>query len=342
MLEFSWVWVFFLLPLPVLCYWLLPHVKTTSDTALKTSLFSEWHTWSQDASYQNQASRIHYLISFIFWCLLLLALSRPQWIGEPIELPASGRDLLISIDVSGSMEQADFSINGRTANRFQAVQHILSDFIERRQGDRLGLILFGERAYLQTPLTFDLTTVRTMLMESEIGLAGKRRTAIGDSIGLAVKRLKDRPEENRVLILLTDGQSNAGEVEPIDAAKLAKVAGVRIYTIGIGSDVQIVNDPFFGKRKINPSKDLDEATLKEVAKLTDGLYFRAKDEHELKNIYIELDKLEPVEVEKETYRPVKELYYYPLILLFIIYCLLLFFQMVTHKKVSFKRSSQHV
>jgi Ca-activated chloride channel family protein len=219
---------------------------------------------------------------------------------------------MISVDISGSMEARDLQLNGQPASRLWVVKHILADFIDRREGDRLGLILFGENAYLQTPLTFDLNTIRQMLLETEIGLAGASKTAIGDGIGLAVKRLKDRPAENRVLILLTDGQNNAGALDPIEAAKLAKHAGVKIYTIGVGADEMIINDLLFGSRKINPSEELDEKTLTAIAELTGGRYFRARDEQELREIYRLLDELEPVEDEGETYRPVKELYYWPL------------------------------
>jgi Ca-activated chloride channel family protein len=312
MFELAWPWVLALLPLPLLCYWLLPEAEDTQSSALRTSLFSRWRSLSSTHRVSSSGRGWHLLLSIIFWLLFILALARPQWIGEPVELPATGRDLMISVDISGSMEARDLQLNGQPASRLWVVKHILADFIDRREGDRLGLILFGENAYLQTPLTFDLNTIRQMLLETEIGLAGASKTAIGDGIGLAVKRLKDRPAENRVLILLTDGQNNAGALDPIEAAKLAKHAGVKIYTIGVGADEMIINDLLFGSRKINPSEELDEKTLTAIAELTGGRYFRARDEQELREIYRLLDELEPVEDEGETYRPVKELYYWPL------------------------------
>ncbi len=321
MFELAWPWVLTLLPLPLLCYFILPKAEDAQSTALRTSLFNRWRGLESAKGEQSGSQWWHLALSSILWSLLLLALARPQWVGEPIELPASGRDLMISVDISGSMEARDLQLNGEPASRLWVVKHILADFIERREGDRLGLILFGENAYLQTPLTFDLTTINHMLLETEIGLAGASKTAIGDGIGLAVKRLKERPAENRVLILLTDGQNNAGALDPIEAAKLAKHAGVRVYTIGVGADEMVINDLLFGPRKVNPSEELDEETLTAIADMTGGRYFRARDEQELKEIYRLLDELEPVEDEGEIYRPVKELYYWPLIVAFVMYLL---------------------
>jgi Ca-activated chloride channel family protein len=187
---------------------------------------------------------------------------------------------------------------------------VAADFIEHRQGDRIGLILFGEQAYLQTPLTFDLKTVQTLLSEAVIGLAGQA-TAIGDAIGLAVKRLRQHKHSNKVLILLTDGANTAGTVSPLVAADLAAKENLKIYTIGIGADEMIVRD-FFGSRRINPSADLDEATLKAIAKKTGGKYFRARDTDELRQIYKLLDKLEPVEKDLQHFRPRIALYPWPL------------------------------
>ncbi len=328
MFEFSWWWSFLLIPLPLLLYFILPAARDSDSTALRTSLFSRWQNFTQHGA-SARGSWIHLLLSTLLWLCLLTAIARPQWIGEPVELPATGRDLMISMDISGSMDAQDLQLNGNPASRLWVVKHILSDFIERRDGDRLGLILFGENAYLQTPLTFDLKTISLMLLETEIGLAGASKTAIGDGIGLAVKRLKERPAENRVLILLTDGQNNAGALDPIEAAKLAKHAGIKIYTIGVGADELVIND-IFGRRKVNPSEELDEETLIAIAEMTAGKYFRARDEQELKQIYTELDKLEPVEEEGEIFRPIKELYYFPLLIGLALYFLVYF---VTHTQL---------
>jgi Ca-activated chloride channel family protein len=188
----------------------------------------------------------------------------------------------------------------------------------------VGLILFGERAYLQAPLTFDRKTVRTLLDESVIGLAGQF-TAIGDAIGLAVKRLRERDQKNRVLILLTDGANTAGEVDPIQATRIAAEAGLKIYTVGIGADAMLVNSRF-GRRQVNPSRNLDEKALRNIAELTGGRYFRARDTQEMEKIYAELDRLEPVTEEELNYRPTKSLYMWPLSISLILAALLVLYQ----------------
>jgi Ca-activated chloride channel family protein len=207
-------------------------------------------------------------------------------------------------------------INKQRVDRLTATKWVAGDFINRRVGDRLGLILFGTQAYLQTPLTFDRKTVLTLLNESAIGLAGDN-TAIGDAIGLAVKRLKDQPANSRVLILMTDGANTAGEVSPLKAAELAAENQLKIYTIGIGADEMVVRS-FFGSHKVNPSRDLDENTMIKIAQRTGGRYFRARNTDELNNIYMLLDKLEPIEKDKQYFRPRSELYFWPLALALLI------------------------
>ena len=239
-----------------------------------------------------------------------MASMRPQWLGELVEIPVSGRDLMMAVDLSGSMQEEDFVVNGRKVNRLVATKKVAGEFIQRRIGDRIGLILFGEQAYLQTPLTLDRETVQILLQESAIGLAGQS-TAIGDAIGLAVKRLRTHEESNRVLILLTDGANTSGAVEPLEAADLAAKEGLKIYTIGVGADEMIVRG-FFGNKRVNPSADLDEETLTAIAKKTGGLYFRARDTKELEKIYKVLDKLEPIERDVKRFRPRSALYFWPL------------------------------
>ncbi len=312
MFELVWPWIWLLAPLPIAIWWF--NQRKEQQQALKAPLFLQWQQFNQQ--HHETSFKFPWLL-FLVWLLLLLAASRPQWIGDPIRLPASGRDLMVSIDVSGSMEMKDMVVERRQVDRLLAVKYILNDFIERRQGDRIGLILFGEQAYLQTPLSFDLKTVKIMLNESEIGLAGPSATAIGDSIGLAVKRLRNRNAKNRVLILLTDGVNNAGILEPIQASQLAEHAGITIYTIGIGAEEVITNNGLF-RRKFNPSRELDEKTLTQVAEITGGRYFRARDTQELDQIYKIIDDLEPVEEEQESYRPTKALFFIPLLLILLI------------------------
>jgi len=246
---------------------------------------------------------------YLLWLLLVLALARPQYVGEQIQLPMTGRDLMLVVDISPSMEERDMVIQGRPSNRLQAVKYVLDDFISRREGDRLGLILFGTEPYVQAPLTFDLETVRTLLQEAGVGMAG-RATAIGDAVGLAVKRLRQRPQDQRVVILLTDGANTAGEIQPDKAIEIASAAGVRLYTIGIGAESMLQRD-LFGTRRINPSRDLDEALLTRMAQSTGGQYFRARDLKELERIYDSIDQLEPIEQDARFYRPVQDLFWLP-------------------------------
>ncbi len=235
-------------------------------------------------------------------------------------MPSSGRDLLMAVDISGSMEQTDMAIAGRRVTRLMAVKKVIGDFVVRRNSDRMGLILFGAQAYLQAPLTYDRKTVNQLLQEAQIGFAG-RETAIGDAIGLAVKRLRDRPDASRVLVLLTDGANTAGQLSPDKATELAQQAKIKIYTIAFGAESMEVPG-IFGSRTVNPSRDLDEPTMVNIAEKTGGKYFRARNLEELDNIHRELDRLEPIEMETETFRPVQTLFYWPLAIAFLLSLLL--------------------
>jgi len=308
MIHFAWPWLLTVLPLPLLIRWLLPAQNPVEQAALKVPFLADFSLGQTTAS--SQAKQWPLLLAAIAWLLLVLACTRPQWLGEPIEQAVSGRDLMLAVDLSGSMEEQDFMINNKPVDRLTASKWVAGDFINRRVGDRIGLILFGTQAYLQTPLTFDRKTVLTLLNESVIGLAGEN-TAIGDAIGLAVKRLKNQAANSRVLILMTDGANTAGEIAPIKAAELAAASHLKIYTIGIGADEMVVRS-FFGNRKVNPSRDLDENTLVKIAESTGGRYFRARNADELSYIYMLLDKLEPVEKDKQYFRPRSELYIWPL------------------------------
>ena len=315
MIEWLWPWAFILLPLPLLIRRLLPPANSDRDAALLVPFMEDFQTAAASSSQQSGKPWL-LILAAIAWLFLIIAAARPQYLGDPVELPVSGRDLMLAVDLSGSMEVEDFEINGEAVDRLTATKYVASQFIKRRKGDRIGLILFGRRAYLQTPLTFDRKTVVTLLNEAAIGLAGKE-TAIGDAIGLAIKRLKDEKQQSRVLILLTDGANTAGEVSPLKAAELAAKQGLKIYTIGIGAD-EMIRYSIFGARRINPSADLDEKTLKAIARKTGGRYFRARDTQELEKIYHLLDQLEPVEKDAQSFRPVQTLYYWPLAIAFIL------------------------
>lgn len=315
MIDFEWPWMALLLPLPLLIRLFTSPVTNKNEAALRVPFLDDF---AEQAGHRLgvPAARWFSLLAVLAWILLITSAMRPQWLGDFVEFPISGRDLLLAVDLSGSMQEEDFVLKGQQVDRLTATKFVAGDFIDRRVGDRIGLILFGDRAYLQAPLTLDRETVKTLLYESAIGLAG-RATAIGDAIGLAVKRLRERENSNRVVILLTDGANSAGEVEPIEAAKLAAREGLRIYTIGMGADEMLV-ESFFGVRKINPSAELDEKTLKAIADMTGGHYFRAHDTRELDQIYAILDELEPVERDVRQFRPRKALFYWPLSLSFII------------------------
>lgn len=319
MLHFEWPWILVLAPLPLLVYWLTPRAHQ-EDAALLVPFYNDVQNISQQPRRKNIHNFGLLLLMTLLWLSCLLAAARPQWIGDPISLPTSGRDLLVAVDISGSMETADMMLNDQQVDRLTVVKKVVGDFVERRTSDRLGLILFGTQAYLQAPLTFDRDTVDTLLKEARLGFAGEK-TAIGDAIGLATKRLMKRPESDRVLILLTDGANTAGEIEPIKAAELAAQAKVKVYTIGIGATEWVMPGLFggsFGARRVNPSMDLDEKTLTTIAEQTDGRYFRARNVDELESIYAELDVLEPIEQEAESYRPTASLFYWPLTVAFVL------------------------
>ena len=333
MMSFIWPWAFAILPLPFVLRLLLPRAKVTNDAALLVPDLSEYQL-DDKFTYTDKKSLWPLLLYSLAWICLIIALARPQWTGDPIELPISGRDLILAIDISMSM---DHKIRNdlRSVKKITATKAVASAFIEKRVGDRIGLILFGDQAYVQSPLTFDRTTVNILLQEAVTGLAGQA-TAIGDAIGLAVKRLdksqqqlsanagQNKLSEDRVLILLTDGVSNRGEITPLKAAELAAKKGLKIHTIGIGN---------------RGTRELDETTLRKVAKITGGQYFRAYNTSDLVKIYALLDELEPVEKDVKSYRPVKTLFYIPLSASFAVAVLLALFLYVPRFNYTIFRST---
>jgi Ca-activated chloride channel family protein len=312
MWSLAWPWMLLALPLPLLVRALMPPVVGTQDAGLKVPSFSGFAVLA-DRSEVEQLLNWRFWVAVVAWALLVLAAARPERIGDELDVPVSGRNLMLAVDLSGSMDAKDFELGSRRVDRLTATKAVAGDFIGRREGDRIGLILFGERAYLQVPLTLDRETVNTLLLEAFIGLAGEK-TAIGDAITLAVKRIHDQGEEagEQVLILLTDGANTAGEIDPLKAAELAQQIGLRIYTIGIGAEQMVVSSITGGMRRVNPSADLDEETLTKIADQTGGRYFRAKDTAGLQEIYRLLDEMEPVAEPEAGFRPVKSLFYWPL------------------------------
>lgn len=315
MYDFLWWWMFALLPLPFVLRWLLKPAQQEAGVALRVPFLEDFQQGSKLLK-RSWGSLLALLLATLAWVALVTAAARPVWIGDSVALPVAGRDLMMAVDLSGSMQEQDFILGGQVVDRLVATKAVAGEFIRSRKGDRIGLVLFGDQAYLQAPLTFDRQTVLQLLKESAIGLAGER-TAIGDAIGLGLKRLQDSPEKNRVMILMTDGANTAGSVSPLEAADMAASAGLKIYTVGIGSESDQMRS-VFGFQLMNPAADLDERTLKAIAEKTGGLYFRARDTEEFQHIYAELDRLEPVEKEAEHWRPQTELFRWPLLAAFVL------------------------
>lgn len=241
---------------------------------------------------------LNWVMLMLCWLLFLVALASPQLVGEPEKKVKTSRNFLVTADISFSMAREDWAIDGQKARRWDAVKNIMHDFIEKREGDRMGLVFFGSNAYIQAPFTPDLKTVDQLLEEADVGMAGQM-TRIGKAIKKGLNMFENDTIETKVMLLLTDGGDDGTDILPLDAADMAKKDSVIIYTIGIG-------DPDVA------GSDLDEQTLIDIAELTEGRYFRAKDEQELAEIYDELDKLEPIEYEEEQNKPVTVLYHYPL------------------------------
>jgi Ca-activated chloride channel homolog len=295
-----------LLPLPFLMYFLPARKK--EEAALRVPFFERAQHLQEYSQYLSTKKTTQVFSLSIIWCGLVLAAANPQWIGEPVSVPHTGRDLLMAVDISGSMEIPDIADQGTRIDRLTAVKKVVGDFIEHRKNDRMGLVLFGSNAYLQAPLTYDTKTVNTLLQEALIGFAGDG-TAIGDAIGLSIKRLLSRPDAQRVLVLLTDGQNTDGELDPKNAADIAQQNHVKIYTIGFGSDLRN-----FSGQRLAP---IDEPTMMAIAEKTGGHYFRARNINELNEVNEALNSLEPIEVAQEIYRPVKDLFYMPLAISFL-------------------------
>ena len=306
MIKIAYPFVLFAICLPFILRHLLPKASQKPTSAIKVPFFNELsHIFANRTDSSTDSSYLKYL-AILIWSLLVISGSGIQWLGKPIALQQTGRDLMLAIDLSGSMQTPDMVRNGKTKTRIDVVKDVAGQFINKRGGDRLGLILFGTRAYLQTPLTFDRQTVSQMLDDATIGIAGPE-TAIGDAIGLAVKQMLSYPNLSKALVLLTDGGNNAGVLQPLQAAEIAKKAHIKIYTIGLGAKEMTIQT-MFGKQVINPSDDLDIEGLKQIAKITGGKFFRAEDGDNLERIYSQINQLEPVSNDSITVRPTTPFY----------------------------------
>jgi len=300
---FAWPWAWAALPLPLLVRLLLPP-RRDAGAALRVP----WSAQLQDVAPAGGVAGVRGGLALLAWLLLCAAAARPQQLGEALAPQQQARQMLLAVDLSGSMSEVDMMLGMQPVDRLTAAKAVIADFLQRRSGDRVGLLVFGQRAYMLTPLTLDLAAVREQLRDTAAGMAG-RETALGDAIGLAVKRLREQPEGQRVLVLLTDGVNTAGVLPPLKAAELAATERVRVHTIafgGSGGGFSLFGVP------VQPGEDVDEDTLRAVAEATGGRFFRARDADELAGIYAELERLEPVDVDAAPVRPRREAYAWPL------------------------------
>ncbi|MBL4903250.1 MAG: VWA domain-containing protein [Desulfocapsa sp.] len=303
MFSFSYIWVFLLLPLPLVLRKLIRPYQEERP-AVQTPFFEELVELSGQVPGSGSIVRsqplLRQIISGLCWVLLVAALARPQYIELPIVKEIPTRDLLLAVDLSGSMDTEDFtSKDGKKITRLAAVKEVLDGFLERRKSDRVGLIFFGSAPFIQAPFTEDLELCRGLLEEAQVGMAGPK-TAFGDTIGLSINMFKESELKDKLLIVLTDGNDTSSKVEPVKAAQIASDNGIVIYSVAVG-DPQAVGE-----------EKLDEKTLQSVSQTTGGIFFRANDREELEKIYEKIDTLSTHEIETTSYRPRIDMYYWPL------------------------------
>ena len=301
--EIAYPWVFILILLPIFIYWLTPPFRIRSASLQLPNLekaASITGLKPRKSALVTKKNKLVSFLLFLIWILILITLSSPRLVGEPELKVKTSRNFLIVADISFSMANSDWVIEGKRATRWEAIKSVMHEFIEKRTGDRMGLIFFGSSAYVQVPFTSDLKTVELLLEEADVGMAGQM-TNIGKAIVKGIEMFDQDTIKTKVMLVLTDGVDSGTEILPLDAADLAKKDSIHVYTLGIG-------DPE------NSGSDLDEETLKEISEMTKARYFRAIDTEELSEIYAELDKLEPIEYEEETFKPTTLLYHYPLTL----------------------------
>lgn len=322
MFEFLHPWMFALLPLPLLVRWLLPPYQERSDS-IRAPFFQRLAEMTGQKPGKGAVILERRWFQKVWlpvsWLLLVAAMAAPTWVGRPIERSKSARDLMVAVDLSGSMAERDFrTADDRKVSRLEAVKDVLREFAEQRQHDRLGLIVFGDAPYLQVPFTEDHRVWRTLLDETEIGMAGQS-TVFGDAIGLAIKLFEHSDTKNRVLIVLTDGNDTGSKVPPVEAARIASRKHIRIYTIAIGDPATVGEDAL----------DLD--VMKAVGELSDGGFYQALDRGQLERAYRDIAKLEPEQYETQSFRPRHSLFHYPLGVMVVGY--LLFFMLMSWRVV---------
>lgn len=325
MIRFANPQMFWLLLVPLCVYYILPAVKQMYGDALKVPFVGELAEIENQTKLKDKLRaqiKVPYfriLLLTIIWGLLLAALARPQWAGEPMRIKNEGRDILLVVDISNSMQERDFAYQGRYYDRLSAVKHVVSQFVDKRTEDKIGLVLFGTRAYLQVPLTYDKQSLKDVLAATDAGMAGNS-TSIGDAVGVALKNMPIEDKSSKIIILLTDGENNDGSISMPQAVELAADENVKIYTVGVGND----EVSFWGGLFSMPrDSGLDEAGLKKLAQTTAGTYFRAKDVSSLQKIYEQIDKLEPQTQEGRYVQETKDLFYIPTIAALLLFMLLI-------------------
>jgi len=318
MLSFQWPWMALLLLVP-LVMWLLKRDRsyTSTDTRERkmTLLHPDLHNLEASFAARHPAitlgTRLYYLLLALLWVGLTVAAMRPQWLEPYTEERSEGYDLMLAVDASHSMEALDFTVNGEQVSRMQVVKGVMGRFIEGRQNDRVGLIIFGSRAFVLSPLTMDRQAVRHLLDDLVPRIAGDG-TAMGDAIGLGVRKLRERPPGSRVLVLIADGENTAGTIPPLVAAQLAAREGIRIYAIGVGSDRKEVPIVENGRLITRDDLGFDEAVMRRIANATGGAYFRGTDTSALEMIYRRIDELEKSKADARTVLIPHPLYRWPL------------------------------
>lgn len=326
MIGFAYPFLLWLVFLPFFSFIILPPIKNALGSAILVPFIDDIKNIKNKVGRRGYGltnksfiKSIKFLYLFIIWCLLVVGIARPQFISEPYRLKTENRDIMLVIDISTSMLQPDFSTNRQRIDRLTAVKLVVGNFIEKRTEDKIGLILFGTRAYLQAPLTFDRVAVKEILYNTDAGMAGNS-TSIGDALGIALKNLKDgENKQNKVIILLSDGESNDGSLSMAEAISMAEKEGIKIYTIGVGSEASFMGSIFGIK-----DNSFDEKGLKELADKTKGNYYKATDLSSLQKIYQKIDALEPINNEGSVVQEKRDLFYIPLVGALILAIFLLF------------------
>jgi Ca-activated chloride channel family protein len=324
MFHFYWPWAALLFPLPFLVRKISMFSSKDTDRESCELYFPAVerlkNVFPAYSPEKKPSERLPFIFLSLLWFFLVLTLMQPEKVNQFTQIKNQGYDLMLAVDISSSMQAVDFSTRAQVISRLDVTKEVVGKFVLGRVGDRVGLVTFGEHAYLHVPLTLDTVSVSRMLNDTVAGMAGNA-TAIGDAMGLCVKTLRDRPEGSRVIVLLTDGDDNSSSIPPLEAANLAKQYGIRIYTIGVGRNGQVPFPTQFGGYAL-AQVSMDEELLKEIANITGGQYFLATDQKALQSIYDKINILEKTESNQSTFFVRKPLYYYPLgasmILLFLL------------------------